>query len=123
MFLTIVISHSPVKGGSGMRSPHLTSLWPHLFTPFAQKMTEVLFIDPFLLFNSTKPEYRALHDSIIDYLRFLRDMSVSSNHINKGLLQHLFVFSEVKQNWLGYSKIGNQGSGLGPDFARALHSN
>jgi hypothetical protein len=42
MFLTIVISHSPVKGGSGMRSPHLTSLWPHLFTPFAQKMTEVL---------------------------------------------------------------------------------
>jgi hypothetical protein len=82
-----------------------------------------LFIDPFLLFNSTKPEYRALHDSIIDYLRFLRDMSVSSNHINKGLLQHLFVFSEVKQNWLGYSKIGNQGSGLGPDFARALHSN
>jgi hypothetical protein len=27
-----------------------------------------LFIDPFLLFNSDKPEYRRLHDSIIDYL-------------------------------------------------------
>ena len=48
---------------------------------------------------------------------------MSSDYINKGLLQYLFVFSEVKQNWLGYSKIGNQGSGLGPDFARALHSN
>jgi hypothetical protein len=35
-----------------------------------------LFIDPFLLFNSDKPEYRRLPDSIIDYLRFLRDKSV-----------------------------------------------
>ena len=35
-----------------------------------------LFIDPFLLFNSDKPEYRRLRDSIIDYLRFLRDKSV-----------------------------------------------
>ena len=35
-----------------------------------------IFIDPFLLFNSDKPEYRRLHDRIIDYLRFLRDKSV-----------------------------------------------
>jgi hypothetical protein len=34
-----------------------------------------LFIDPFLLFNSRKPEYRALHDRIITYLRFLRDQA------------------------------------------------
>jgi hypothetical protein len=27
-----------------MRLPHLTSLWPHLFTPFTQKMSEVLYI-------------------------------------------------------------------------------
>ena len=25
-----------------MRLPHLTSVWPHLFTPFTQKMSEVL---------------------------------------------------------------------------------
>ncbi len=31
-----------------------------------------LFIDPFLLFNSKKQEYRALHERIT-YLRFLRD--------------------------------------------------
>ena len=35
-----------------------------------------LFIDPFLLFNSTKPEYSALHDSIIAYVRFLKAKSV-----------------------------------------------
>ena len=31
-----------------------------------------LFIDPFLLFNSENEEYRALHDQIIEYLRFLK---------------------------------------------------
>src|SRR5258708_39534689 len=34
-----------------------------------------LFIDPFLLFNSKRSEYRALHDHMIRYLRFLRDKS------------------------------------------------
>ena len=32
-----------------------------------------LFIDPFLLFHSDKPEYQALHERILTYLRFLRD--------------------------------------------------
>jgi hypothetical protein len=32
-----------------------------------------LFIDPFLLFNSKNPTYRALHENMIRYLRFLRD--------------------------------------------------
>src|SRR5262245_9089914 len=27
-----------------MRSPHLTRLWPHSFTPFTEKMSEVLII-------------------------------------------------------------------------------
>ncbi len=32
-----------------------------------------LFIDPFLLFHSDKPEYQQLHDAMIAYLIFLRD--------------------------------------------------
>lgn len=32
-----------------------------------------LFIDPFLLFHSTNPEYQGLHESILQYIRFLRD--------------------------------------------------
>lgn len=35
-----------------------------------------LFIDPFLLFNSDKSEYQSLHDSMIRYLRFLRDKAI-----------------------------------------------
>ena len=81
-----------------------------------------LFIDPFLLFNSPSAEYKKLHDDIIRYLSFLKDMSTSSK-INEGLLNSWYIFSEVKQNWLGYSRIGNAGSGLGISFARSLNIN
>ena len=81
-----------------------------------------LFIDPFLLFHSDKPEYRALHDEMIDYLIFLREKAASGN-VSEGLLRSWYCFPEVKQNWLGFSVSGNGGTGLGIDFARALHSN
>ncbi len=79
-----------------------------------------LFIDPFLLFNSTKPKYQKLHDNIIAYLKFLRDKSTSGK-IDRGLLNAWFAFPEVKQTWLGFTESGNSGSGLGPQFASALN--
>lgn len=33
-----------------------------------------------------------------------------------------YLFSEVKQNWFGYSKVGNGGSGLGEKFGKAMSS-
>ncbi len=81
-----------------------------------------VFIDPFLLFNSEKEVYQQLHIKIIEYISFLREMS-EDGQISKGLLRHWFLFPEVKQNWLGYSKIGNSGAGLGPKFASALNEN
>lgn len=81
-----------------------------------------VFIDPFLLFNSEKPEYQRLHNEIIKYLSFLREMS-ESGAIHTGLIKHWFLFPEVKQNWLGYSMVGNSGAGLGPKFAASLNSN
>lgn len=81
-----------------------------------------LFIDPFLLFHSNKKEYQDLHNSIIKYLEFLRDQSISRN-VSRGLLQSWYFFPEVKQNWLGFSFTGNAGRGLGRDFAIALNHN
>jgi hypothetical protein len=81
-----------------------------------------LFIDPFLLFNSKKKRYRELHDSIIRYLTFLRDKAQDGG-INPALLNAWYRFPEVKQNWFGFSLSGNEGTGLGADFAVALHSN
>jgi hypothetical protein len=81
-----------------------------------------LFIDPFLLFNSEKLEYKELHDGIIDYLRFLRDKSVGAN-LDAGLIKRLYSFHEVNQTWLGFSQASNHGLGLGVTFARALSDN
>lgn len=78
-----------------------------------------LFIDPFLLFNSEKPDYQALHRGIIEYLRFLRDKAIEGP-LSKGELEAWFTFHEVKQNWFGVTVEGNDGRGLGPDFARHL---
>ncbi len=81
-----------------------------------------LFIDPFLLFNSEKPQYHNLHDDIIKYLRFLKDKSLTQS-IDSGALKAWYTFREIEQNWLGFSAIGNKGSGLGTDFAQALNKN
>ena len=75
-----------------------------------------LFIDPFLLFSSEKNEYRKLHDRIVGHLIYLKEIALSSPNLNI----ELFKFPEVKQNWLGVSKWGNKGRGLGPKFAQDL---
>ncbi len=81
-----------------------------------------LFVDPFLLFNSDDPTYQGLHDEIIRYMRFLRDVSQQGT-IAPRLLDAWFTFPEVKQNWFGFSQEGNCGHGLGRDFGRALYRN
>ncbi|WP_287395549.1 hypothetical protein [Mesorhizobium sp.] len=81
-----------------------------------------LFIDPFLLFHSGKPEYVALHEQMIEYLVFLRDRA-AAGPVSDGDLLNWHCFKEVKQNWLGLSVSGNDGAGLGMKFARGLHLN
>ena len=81
-----------------------------------------LFIDPFLLFNSKKKNYQRLHDQVISYVTFLRKKALTGG-LDRGLLHAWYVFPEVKQTWLGFSESGNKGSGLGRDFATALHKN
>ena len=81
-----------------------------------------LFIDPFLLFTSSKNEYRILHDKIIEYLDFLRHKS-TSQIVSLDDLEAYYRFGEVKETWLGFSVIGNEGRGLGPKFAKTLNRN
>ena len=80
-----------------------------------------LFIDPFLLYGSEKPEYEALHDGILKYLSFLQAKSKRGS-ITDSEIVSWYKFSEVKQNWLGFSLFGNSGSGLGEKFGRAMSS-
>jgi hypothetical protein len=80
-----------------------------------------LFIDPFLLFGSKKPEYQKLHESILEYLSFLKSKS-EQGITELSEIKSWYLFPEVRQNWFGYSKIGNGGSGLGEKFGRAMSS-
>lgn len=76
-----------------------------------------LFIDPFLLFASEKIEYQKLHDKIVGHLIELKNIALDKG--NAPSLK-LFQFSEVKQNWLGVSRYGNEGRGLGKKFAKNI---
>lgn len=79
-----------------------------------------LFIDPMLIFNSDKEEYKELHKGIVKYFNFLYEKS-NSGLTEKEILAW-FNFSEVPNNWLGYSLEGNSGLALGKKYALFLHS-
>jgi|SRR5690625_109740 len=81
-----------------------------------------LFIDPFLLFGSDKEEYQNLHQGILEYISFLK-FKTESKKIDTPEIKAWYKFSEVKQNWFGYSKVGNKGSGLGMEFGKAFSQN
>lgn len=78
-----------------------------------------LFIDPFLLFGSKKEQYQKLHDDILKYLSFLKGKAEQGVN-NLAQIKAWYLFPEVKQNWFGYSVVGNSGSGLGEKFGRAM---
>jgi hypothetical protein len=50
-----------------------------------------LFIDPFLLFQSKEPRYKALHEEMVTYLRYLQG-EASAALRNDARLKHLFCF-------------------------------
>lgn len=79
-----------------------------------------LFVDPFLLFSSEDKKLKKIHDEMISYLKFLQIKSEQIDELSGGMLKSWFMFSEVKQTWLGFSLSGNNGRGLGPDFAKGL---
>ena len=78
-----------------------------------------LFIDPFLLFGSSKPEYQNEHNKILKYLSFLKEKAENGLN-NSSTIQAWYVFKEVKQNWFGYSKVGNSGRLFLPQFTLYL---
>lgn len=78
-----------------------------------------LFIDPFLLYASDKPEYQELHNGIVKYLSFLKDKA-AAGEITEAKIKRWFSFPEVKQVWFGFSEKGNGGAGLGSKFGTSM---
>ena len=80
-----------------------------------------LFIDPLLIFNSSKDKYKELHNEIIRYFHFLARKA--EKELSESEIKTWFTFKEVCNNWLGYSLEGNKGSALNMEFARILYKN
>jgi len=76
-----------------------------------------LFIDPFLLFASDNEKYQELHQQIVSHLVSLKKIATEEKDRADC---NLFRFPEIKQNWLGLCKYGNQGKGLGLKFAQNI---
>jgi hypothetical protein len=67
-------------------------------------------IDPFLLFKSRDPEFRILHDKIINVFRSGIDC-IKAGHGEDA--RTIFQFPEVAEIGLGYTRQGKKGSGVG----------
>lgn len=80
-----------------------------------------LFIDPMLIFNSDREDYKKLHQEIIKYFHFLN--RISRQTLANEQINAWFRFKEVPNNWLGYSMDGNKGSALGSNYAQFLYHN
>lgn len=80
-----------------------------------------LFVDPMLIFNSEKDVYKNLHKSIVRYFHFL--YTKATQGLKAKEIDAWFNFSEVPNNWLGYSLAGNKGLALGKKYAKFLYEN
>ena len=81
----------------------------------------LLFVDPMLIFNSDNERYTELHNNIIHYFYFL--YTKATQGLTPKEIDAWFNFSEVPNNWLGYSLCGNKGLALGKKYANFLYDN
>jgi hypothetical protein len=81
-----------------------------------------LFVDPMLIFNSKKPVYKKLHTLIVNYLYFICD-ECKKNKMSEAEIKTYLLFPEVRENLLGYSKLGNKGRGNSLRFGIFLADN
>ena len=81
-----------------------------------------VFIDPFLLFYNEDKILQNVHQNILDYFSFLKNVTLNHQK-STALISEFFLFQEVKELWLGYCEYGNEGSGPGIKFGQRLFDN
>jgi hypothetical protein len=82
-----------------------------------------LFVDPFLLFRETSPEWSGVHSKIIGH--FNRVFTIIAQNANSNSLSyqkalHLLTFPEPHELCLGYTSSGSRGAGGGIGYARSI---
>jgi hypothetical protein len=77
-----------------------------------------LYLDPFLLWNSSKSEYRRLHEQLVGFFEHLRDLIQMGKRGESVSL--LAECGEPRELGLGYALGSKAGSALGPTLEQAL---
>ena len=77
-----------------------------------------LYIDPFLLWNSAKPEYRDLHERLIKFFQLL-SYQVGSGHV-EWAAQLLAGCEEQQALGLGYAIGTKKGTSIGPKLIAGI---
>lgn len=82
-----------------------------------------LFVDPFLLRESSTPEFQGAHDEILKYFSdtlLLIGAVKQIDDLKWTTARNRLVFKEIGAFGLGYSSKGISGSGIGKTFANQL---
>lgn len=77
-----------------------------------------LYVDPFLLWNSSKPEYRQLHELLLGFFGLVRQNILDGNVESAAAL--LSGVSEPRELGLGYASGSKQGSTIGPQLIAGI---
>ena len=93
------------------------------FDPILDSDTK-LFIDPFLLYDSSHKSFPGCHDKIIDFFNYAFKLAAESEPDNRNIkfrmLKKMMKFSEVKEICLGYASKSTDGAGSGPGFSEDI---
>ena len=77
-----------------------------------------LYVDPFLLWISSNPTYRALHEQIIGFFRLVSEC-VRTDH-PEAAVELLAGCEELRSMGLGYASGSRRGSNIGPKLIASI---
>jgi hypothetical protein len=77
-----------------------------------------LALDPFLLWKSLRPEYRAMHEQLLGFVETVRAHVVNGRAT--AALEQLLRCHEAVELGLGYGRATKRGSGIGPKLANDI---
>lgn len=88
------------------------------------EMDSPLYVDPFLVFDDTEPQWASAHDEIVDFfdatLGLLKRADGHRESMHWVKAERFLQFPEPKEFALGLSMGHPEGAGIGPDLAREM---
>ena len=83
-----------------------------------------LFVDPFLIYNTSKAQFKHAHQKTITFFKLAFLLAAGSSKSSKDLryrsILRMMIFPEARELCLGYASDSTSGSGSGSGFAKQI---